>query len=259
MKDQIEALHRLQTQDRQLVSIERKLGSIPRRKQEMDRDLAKLEAMLQAETSKLDESRAFRTDQDRQLEDERDQIRSSKARISQVKTPRELNAAQRELDGTRRLAEKRQTELTGIDAAIAEAEGRIKGMEGGLAELRDSFVAERERLDQVEAKLTRTYKKARRNRKGLTEKIDKVTLRRYERVRKRVGGIGFVAVKERRCTACKMAVAHQTYVSLRNAEFIALCESCGRMLYWGGLFPDEGKPEETKRKEAPAPAAASND
>jgi predicted nucleic acid-binding Zn-ribbon protein len=258
MKDQIEALHRLQTQDRQLVSIERKLSSIPRRKQEMDRDLAKLEAMLQAETNKLNESLAFRTDQDRQLEDERDQIRSSKTRISQVKTPRELNAAQRELDGTRRLAEKRQEELTKIDAAMAEAEGRIKGMEGGLTELREGFDAERVRLDEVEAKLTRTYKKARRNRKSLTEQIDKVTLRRYERVRKRVGGIGFVGVRERRCTACKMAVPHQTYVSLRNAELIALCESCGRMLYWGGLFPDENKPEETKRKEAPA-AATPND
>jgi predicted nucleic acid-binding Zn-ribbon protein len=254
MKDQIEALHRLQTQDRQLVSIERKLGSIPRRKQEMDRDLAKLEAMLESETSKLDESRAFRTDQDRQLEDERDQIRNSKARISNVKTPRELNAAQRELDGTRRLAEKRQSELTGIDTAISEAEGRIKGMEGGLIELRESFVSERERLDKIEGKLTRTYKKARRNRSSLTEKVDKATLRRYERVRKRVGGIGFVAVRERRCTACKMAVAHQTYVSLRNAEVIALCESCGRMLYWGGMFPDEGKPKETERKEAPVEA-----
>ncbi|PRP96263.1 zinc ribbon domain-containing protein [Enhygromyxa salina] len=256
MKDQIEALHRLQTQDRQLVSIERKLRSIPRRKQEMDRDLAKLEAMLQSETSKLDESRAFRMDQDRQLEDERDQIRNSKARISNVKTPRELNAAQRELDGTRRLAEKRQTELTSIDTAIAEAEDRIKAMEGGLTELRESFVGERERLDEVEAKLTRTYKKARKNRQGLTAKVEKVTLRRYERVRQRVGGIGFVAVRERRCTACKMAVPHQTYVSLRNAELIALCESCGRMLYWGGLFPDENKPKETERKEAPAEASA---
>ena len=60
MKDQIEALHRLQTQDRRMGSIERKLAAIPRRKQEMDRDLAKLEAMLQAEVDKLDESRGFR-------------------------------------------------------------------------------------------------------------------------------------------------------------------------------------------------------
>ncbi|PRP95862.1 putative zinc ribbon domain protein [Enhygromyxa salina] len=252
MKDQIEALHRLQTQDRRLVSIERKLGAIPRRKQEMERDLEKLEAMLQTELDKLDTSRSFRMDQERQLEEEREQIRSSRTRISQVKTPRELNAAQRELDSTRRLADKRQTEIGGIDEAIAEAEARIKAMEGGLSDLRESVRAELERLEKIEAKLTRSYKKARRNRGSLTEKIDKPHLRRYERVRKRGGGIGFVAVRDRRCTACKMAVAHQTYVALRNAEIIALCESCGRMLYWGGLFPDEDKPEETKPKAAPS-------
>ena len=252
MKDQIEALHRLQTQDRRLVSIEHKLAAIPRRKQEMERDLDKLEAMLRNEVEKLDESRSFRRDQERQLDEEREHIRSGKARISQVKTSRELTAAQRELEATRRLSDSRQTEITRIDTAIADAEGRIQAMERGLTDLRSSAAAERERLDEVEAKLVRNYKKARRNRKSLTERIDKATLRRYERVRKGSGGIGFVAVRERRCTACKMAVPHQTYVSLRNAEIIPLCESCGRMLYWAGLFPDEDKPEETKPKDAPA-------
>jgi uncharacterized protein len=242
MKDQIEALHRLQTQDRRMVSIERKLAAVPRRKQEMERDLDRLEVMLRSELGKLDESRQFRKDQERQLEDEREQIRGSKARISQVKTPRELSAAQRELEATRRLADSRETELARIDDAIAEAEARIKTMDGGLADLRVSVTAERERLDAIEVKLQRSYKKAQTARKSLTDQIEKGLLRRYERIRKRVGGIGFVGVRERRCTACKMAVPHQTYVSLRNAELIAVCESCGRLLYWSGLFPEENKP-----------------
>ena len=252
MKDQIEALHRLQMQDRRMVSIERKLRAIPRRKQEMDRDLSKLEAMLQTEVDKLDDSRNFRMDQERQLEEEHEQIRSSKSRIAQVKTPRELNAAQRELEATRRLASNREEKLGGIDKAIAEAEARINTLEAGLEDLRSSFKTERERLDKVEAKLRRGHKKAQKSRKGLTENIEPDLLRRYERVRKRVGGVGFVGVRERRCTACKMAVPHQTYVSLRNAELIALCESCGRLLYWSGLFPDEDKPQETKPKSAPS-------
>ena len=166
MKDQIQALHRLQTQDRRLVTIERKLASIPRAKQEMERDLAKLETMLRSEVEKLGDSRSFRMDQERQLDDERDQIRSGKARISQVKNSRELTAAQRELDSTRRLSESRQSEITRIDEAISEAEGRIQGMEGGLTELRSSVTSERARLDELETKLTLNYKKARRKPRG---------------------------------------------------------------------------------------------
>ena len=48
-----------------------------------------------------------------------------------------------------------------------------------------------------------------------------------------------------------MAVPHQTYVSLRAAELIPICESCGRMLYHGALFPDDDKPKEPKPKSAP--------
>lgn len=252
MKEQIDALHSLQSQDRRMVSIERKLRVIPKRRQEMGRDLDKLEAMLTSEVEKLDESRGFRMDQERQLEEEREQIRSSKARIAQVSTPRELNAAQRELEATRRLAEKRQKEIAGIDEAIDEAETRIKAMETGLGDLRTSVEAELGRLTKIEAKLERQYDKARKSRKVLTDKIDKPLLHRYERVRNRVGGIGFVAVRERRCSACKMAVAHQTYVSLRNAEIIPVCESCGRLLYWGKLFPEDEEIEAAKPKAAPA-------
>ncbi len=250
MKDQIEALHRLQVQDRRLVAIERKLGAIPRRKQEMVRDLEKLEAMLRAEVERLDDSKAFRLEQDRQLQEERDQLRGSKQRLSQVKTPREMNAAQREIESTRRMANTREEKIQGLDEAIGDAESRIKVMEDGLGELRDSINAERERLEKIEAKQEKAQKKAHKNRKGLMEKIDKPVLRRYERIRKRGGGVGFVAVINRRCSACKMAVAHQTYVGLRAAENIPLCESCGRMLFWDGLFPEESS--EPKPKSAPA-------
>lgn len=251
MKDQIEALHRLQLQDRRLVTIERKLGAIPRRKQEMTRDLDKLETMLKGEVDRLDESKAFRMEQDRQLQEERDQLRNSKQRIAQVKTPRELSAAQRELESTRRMANTREEKILGLDEAIADAESRIKVMEDGLTDLRNSLNGERERLEKVESKQGKAYKKAQKNRQGLMSQIDKPVLRRYERIRKRGGGIGFVAVKNRRCSACKMAVPHQTYVSLRAAEVIPLCESCGRMLYWGGLFPEDDKPAEPKPKSAP--------
>ncbi|WP_172301873.1 C4-type zinc ribbon domain-containing protein [Pseudenhygromyxa sp. WMMC2535] len=233
-----------------MSSIERKLAAIPRRKREMDRDLEKLEAMLHNEVEKLDESHAFRHDQERLLDDEREQIRSSKQRISQVKTPRELAAAQRELDATQRMSKTRQDELVRIDEAVAEAEGRIKAMQAGLDDLRQTFDAERTRLDEIDAKLQRSAKKARKSRKHLLDSVEKGLLRRYERIRRR-GGVGFVPVNERRCSACKMAVAHQTYVSLRAGEIIPVCESCGRLLYWSGLFPDEGKAKEPKPKSAP--------
>lgn len=252
MKDQIEALHRLQVQDRRMVSLEQKLAAIPVRMAEMERDLGKLESMLRTELQRLDESRTFRRDQERQLEDEQDQIRTSKSRLSQVKNQREAQAAQRELDATRRLAEMRSKEMERVEGAIVEAEGRIRSLETGLVELRAQLAEERTRLEAEQGELREQLGKAQGARKRLTEKVERQLLARYERIRGRTGGIGFVGVRERRCLACKMAVAHQTYVSLRAAEVVVPCENCGRLLYWAGLFGEDKKAEPAP-KAAPAP------
>lgn len=235
-----------------MVSLERKLAGIPVRMAEMERDLGKLESMLAAELQRLDESRTFRRDQERQLEDEQDQIRNGKSRISQVKNQRELQAAQRELDATRRLADMRSKEMGKIDGAIGEAEGRIRALEAGLVELRAQLVDERARLETQQTELREQLAKTQGSRSRLVEKVERQLLARYERIRSRTGGIGFVGVRERRCMACKMAVAHQTYVALRAAEVIVPCENCGRLLYWAGLFGEETKAEPTP-KSAPAP------
>ena len=70
MNPQIAALHQLQKQDRQLGRLERKLDLIPRRIKELDEDLDKLRAMLDAEREKCDQTRQFQRSQQLQLEDE---------------------------------------------------------------------------------------------------------------------------------------------------------------------------------------------
>jgi hypothetical protein len=239
MKHQIEALHRLKMQDHKMLLVERRLAAIPVRLTEMDKDLASLEHMLASERAKLGESRSFQTEQDHQLQDEQDQIRQSKARLGVVKTSRELAATQRELDSTRRLAQAREEELHRIRDAIGLAEGRIATLQGELDTLRTQFSDERTRLDGERKKLEALLAKTQSTRNQLTKDVDVPLLRIYERTRQHGNGVGFAPVRERRCLACKMHVAHQTYVSLRKAEDIPRCENCGRLLYWIGHFPAE--------------------
>ena len=253
MHPQIEALHELQKQDRQLTKLERRLALIPKRLDELEADLGKLEDMLQAEKDKCEDTRAFQRSQEGQLADEEELIRNAKARASQVKTARELNAAQRELESTRRMAAARSEEIVKIKAAVAEAEQRIASMDDGLATLRAQADTEKERLQAQQKKAAARLEKLRAGRSDLTDKIERDTLRTYERIRQRVRGVAFVPVKQQRCTQCKMVVPHLQYVTLKKGDDILTCESCGRLLYWGGHFPDE---EEPKKKAEKAPKAA---
>lgn len=261
MNPQIAALHQLQKQDRQLGRLERKLDLIPRRIKELDEDLDKLRTMLDAERDKCEQTRAFQRTQEMQLHDEEELIQHSKARLNQVKTARELSATQREIDTTRRLSSARAEEIGKIKAGVAEAEQRIAAMNDSLVALQTQAEEEKARLLESKGKIEIRLEKLRGRRGKLTSQIEPDTLSSYERIRRKGGGLAFVAARERRCTACKMVVPHQIYVHLRQGDDILACESCGRLLYWVGHFPEEKdanaaaeqakKKGEAKPKEAP--------
>jgi predicted nucleic acid-binding Zn-ribbon protein len=263
MNPQITALHQLQKQDRLLGRLERKLDLIPRRIKELDEDLAKLRAMLDAEREKCEQTRSFQRSQQLQLQDEEEQIRNSKVKLNQVKTSRELSATQREIDTTRRLSTARSEEIEKIQAGVAEAEQRIAAMNDSLVALQAQAGEEKARLGETQQTIAGRLEKLRGRRTKLTSRIEPETLATYERIRRKGGGLAFVAARERRCTACKMVVPHQIYVHLRQGDDILACESCGRLLYWVGHFPEEKdaavaaeeakKKTEAKPKEAPPP------
>jgi len=93
--------------------------------------------------------------------------------------------------------------------------------------------------------------KARKLRTRSVSTIDKEILANYERIRKRLGGTAFVPAHRERCTACKMMIPHILYTRLLKGKEIQPCESCGRLLYWSGHFPeDHDKYENAKPKPA---------
>ena len=250
MNPQIAALHDLQVHDRRMVALENRLKAIPTRLEEMDRDLEMLEGMVAQERGKLDDTITFRDEQRRRLEDEEEHIKHSKTRLGTVKTTRELNAAQREIETTRRLANSRSQEIANISDAIEEAQVRVDKMQKSLDELKAEFETERNRLQSEAAKLEDRIGKDAGSRKALSEKIDLQLRRTYERIRKRAGGVAYVAVRERRCAACRMNVPHASYVELRKGTEIKSCESCGRLLYWQGHFPEEAARVKAKIRKA---------
>ncbi len=252
---QIASLRTLQAQDRRLTALERQLGGIPRRLKELDTDLVKLEQMLDNERTKLEDTRSFQTRQEIQLAEEEELVRNSKAKLGQIKTSRELNATQREIESTRRMITARTQEISKLQEAVDTTEARIAKMDAALSQLRSQAAAEKERLTTEQAKLERAIRRAQKSRSGLTAEIDRDTLRKYERIRRRTGGMAFVPARRERCTACKMMVAHINYMRLLKGQEIVSCESCHRLLYWAGHFPsaDEAKQNEPKPKAAPAP------
>jgi uncharacterized protein len=249
---QIPALRTLQRQDRRLTSLEKKLRGIPARISGLDTDLHKLEQLLVAERGKLEETRSFQSRQENQLHDEEDQIRNSKAKLGQIKTARELNAQQRELETTRRMVQTRTGEISKLQDAVSKTEQQIAKMEAQLGALRSAAEAEKLRLADEQKHLEESIEKSRKLRARSVQGIDKEILATYERIRKRLGGLAFVPAHRERCTACTMMIPHILYTRLLKGKEILPCESCGRLLYWSGHFPEDADKYAEADKPKPA-------
>lgn len=251
MNPQITALYELQHRDRQLIALERKLDAIPVRLKELDDDLTKLESMLASERKKCEDTRTFQRSQQMQLAEEEDLVRASKARANQVKTARELSATQREVEATRKMITTRTEEIGRLQAGVKETEQRIETMQRALDELRGSADTEKTRLTEMRTRLEGKITRLRGTRGKLTDRLDAELLTTYERIRKRLSGLAFVPAHRERCMACKMVIPHQIYVLLRKGDEIQACESCGRLLYWSGHFPEEAANSEPAPKASP--------
>ncbi len=251
MNPQIQALFDLQKRDGQLHVLERKLDLIPKRLVELEDDMKRLESMLASEQKKCEDTRAFQETHEIALAEEEEMLSNSRSKMGHVKNPRELSAIQREIDSTRRMASARNEEIAKIKAALEETLGKLAAMQESFESVRLQANAESERLKKTQTKLEAKLSKLESGRASLKGVLDIATIRSYERIRKRIGGAAFVATSEGRCTACKMQVPHQTFVSLRKGDEIHNCENCGRLLYWKGLFPEEETSSGPKAKAAP--------
>jgi predicted nucleic acid-binding Zn-ribbon protein len=74
------------------------------------------------------------------------------------------------------------------------------------------------------------HKDLERTEQRVTAVIDRRWTFHYDRARRRYGR-GLVAVRERVCLGCRIQLPTSKTPSAAGA--LTLCESCGRVLYWG--------------------------
>jgi len=234
MKEQLEMLARLQEIDDQLAMLERSKGDYPQRIEE-------LEATLNLKSGTIAEARERKAELDkerrhleRHVQERQDQLGKLQGRLSAVKTNKEWDALQKEMDavkeeigtGEDHLLEI-MDELETLDEAT-ETEGQElddyrSGAETEIADLK-------EKLSTVDVKMSRI----RSERDALTPRIEDSLKRIYNRVKAGKQGTAVVPVVRGACGGCYASIPPQTVTEIRRAERPITCENCGRIIVWFG-------------------------
>jgi predicted nucleic acid-binding Zn-ribbon protein len=229
--DQIRVLEDLAKLDAELRTVGDKLSEERGMLGGLKSALAAVKAKIVAEREAVTRTEKARSEAQTELRSTATQSEASRDKLNRVRTERETNAVQRELEELKKLQRDREEEIerfakslevirATLDAALAE-EARI---EAELAEKESAIAANVGELE------TSHGSKA-GGRDALVKALPTILYRRYDAVRQKRGS-GLAKTTNGTCSACNIALPPQMFHRLRREPMIEQCPSCNRIIYF---------------------------
>ena len=234
MREQLAALAKLSEIDESAREYDAELKDLPARIDDMRNDVRRLEELLAQQRQQLEEAQGLKKQQEQQIAHRNETISRSKAKGAKARTPKEADAAEREVEANRRAIKEREDEILRLEEAVEKVRSQVEAHEKDLEELRQHFAEEEKqanaRLEELQSKRAEVL----HGRDEVAEQIPKQLLRRYERVRG-ARGSGVAMLTSETCSACSMALPPQLFIEIQRGETIEQCPNCLRLLVYKPL------------------------
>ena len=258
VREQLVLLLQLQQSDSKVRELQRAVTQLPAKLDPLCRDLAKLQAMLDSERSKLDETNTWRKAQQEQIDREREALRQAQNKFQASKNTKEFNASSREVENKRKAISDRENELKKVNEAAAQSttqlEARDKDVEALRTELTTAEDAMSGQLNDLKAQLA----EATSVRDAARSQVEPQWIKIYDTLAAK-RGYAVAPVIKGVCQGCHMALPPQLSNVLARMESIQTCPRCGRLIYRKELLDqtDPAKADPAKADPAkPDPAKA---
>jgi uncharacterized protein len=238
LKDQLRLLEELQRHDAKLQEDEAALKALPEKLKALKDDLGKVEALLLRERQGLADTEKFRRDLEGQVKDTEGGILKAKSKLAQVKGGKDFNAAQREVEATRKMVSDREEELLKLLQAIETTKKSIAIHEGEVNELREVYAREEQATEAKMAEVRARMDAARAGREEAAARVQPAVLKKYSTIRMK-RGLAVVPASRGTCHGCHMAIPPQLFNILQRGKTIETCPSCSRIVYWEEIMKDK--------------------
>ncbi|HWA57522.1 MAG TPA: hypothetical protein VG692_09730 [Gemmatimonadales bacterium] len=220
----------LQARDLDLLEADKALDAILAEYEALDQHLKGAQQAVDQAARAVAEAGRRRQEVEGKMENYRKLEERGKARLEQVRNPKEIQAVMTEMDLARSVLAKEEADwmkladtISGLERGGKEAATKLEEMKQGQVEVRSALdlrraAAESRRADALTA------------RDAAATEVNRALRNRYERlrgVRTRV----VVALDGAACGACYTTVPLNRRSQIRAGTLIDACESCGVILY----------------------------
>src|SRR5579875_574719 len=191
---------------------------------------APLQAVTQAREAAhaaLRQARAAQRDLDLQLEKLRAKVQadSDKLYSGRVRNPRELQDLQAEVEQDQRL-------ISALEDRVLAQMDAVEAAERAAAEADQRYAQAEEAWKREEhATLRQRGAELLARRQALVQQADPAALQTYEALRRSKGGLAVVRVLQHSCQGCRVGIPTSEEQRARLSSELVFCSSCGRILY----------------------------
>jgi predicted nucleic acid-binding Zn-ribbon protein len=236
MNPRLERLIHLQRADSDLRRTQEGLAEIPKRKAELEAELAAGRARLERAKVELDESLKARRRHEGSLQDLESKRSRYKSQLMEVKTNKEYTAMLHEIEGVER-------EIRGIEDQVLTEMEKAETLAAEIKAEEAAFKAREERhraavrgLEERARVLEADAGRLGAERDQVAQGIDEDTLDLFQRVA-RLRGSAMAEARDNMCQVCHVKLRLQMYVDLKRNEEIVQCPACNRILYYEPPVP----------------------
>lgn len=221
----------LQAKDMALLEADRRLDAVLAETEALDQQLGEAHRAVEQAQKLVVEAQRRRTELEAKLDTYRKLEERGKARLNQVRTPKELQAVNAELDLTRQVLAKEEADWIKLSDLIAGHEVVSNEAERRLAEMRELQKVARGEIDLRRAEAEADRAEVLTARDATATEVNRALRARYERLRSVKSVSVVVALSGAACGACHTTVPLNRRSQIRAGTLIDSCESCGVILY----------------------------
>jgi len=225
-------LYRLQQVDSELLQTEERLNTLD--------PGAALSARAEEAEAALAAARGELASRQSRLRDLELELQSTAARrkhmeaemySGRVRNPKELAAMQEDVVMLGRHAHYLEDVILALMEEVEGLQARVRALEEAASTARAELARHLEARQHQQETLQAALQTLRREREQVIGQIDEELLRRYDRIRERLGPLAVVAVRRGVCEGCHVAIPEGRMRRLQEEEDLLLtCEGCGRIL-----------------------------
>lgn len=251
MLEELRSFAKLAEMDGAARAYERELKELPERLESMRHDLSILESLLDAERAQLAQAKSIREERGLDLKLKVEALQKAKAKGSQARNLREVDAAEREVEANRRGIKEREEEIAEVEGIIESKERLLEERDTQFVEAKGILVAEVKAAEERIAELEALKSKALAGREELSAGVPKRMMKMYERLRTRHKyDAATIVESDGICQSCRMALPAQLAIEVQRAEDFHQCPQCKAFLVYRDVAAaagvGEGKDDESE-------------